>query len=54
MRRSRAELPFGSGSHHIVGGFLELTTLDQAGARQRIVRSWQDRLGEPITPGPRR
>ena len=33
-----------------VGGFGELTTIDTAGVRTELVRSWPDRIGRPIQP----
>ncbi|MBX5132539.1 hypothetical protein HJB80_07660 [Rhizobium lentis] len=41
----------GATPHHWVGGFVEMTTVDSAGARVERIHTWrQDAVGQPIDP----
>lgn len=40
----------GAPEAYIVGGHLVLTEITEAGITQRVVRTWSDRLNEPIHP----
>ncbi|PDT09770.1 hypothetical protein [Rhizobium sp. M1] len=41
----------GAKPHHWVGGFIDMTTLDAAGARVERIHTWrQDVVGQPIDP----
>ncbi|QOZ52945.1 hypothetical protein [Bradyrhizobium sp. CCBAU 53338] len=37
--------------HPIVGGYMDMTTVDRNGALQRRVHTWDDKVGELIRPG---
>lgn len=46
LRRSPRQ--FGQGSFSAVGGFIQYTTATATGGNSRILRHWDDRVGEPI------
>jgi hypothetical protein len=51
IEAQRRDLPFGLEAH-FVGGFAQVTTVTPTSIQQRILTRWDDKTGEPITPGP--
>jgi hypothetical protein len=49
QRRVKMQTP-GFASMHMVGGFVDLTIVDDAGARQERLRTWPDVVGRLIDP----
>lgn len=54
QRRQRVPLAgmFDGQAQHIVGGHAVLTEITEFGITQRIARTWPDRIGQRIDPGP--
>lgn len=51
-QRAEAFAPYGGKAFHIVGGFVEETTVDRFGIRSRVLKRWPDQIGQPISTGP--
>ena len=51
-QRAEAFAPYGGKAFHIVGGFVEETTVDRSGIRSRVLKRWHDQIGQPISTGP--
>lgn len=54
QRRSTGDETLGEGiaGRHVIGGDLWLTVVDREGVRQGVIRTWPDKVGEPIEPEP--
>jgi hypothetical protein len=53
QRLSRRELDERSGIHghvHVVGGFIQVTTVSAGGVNSRVVHRWPDQVGRRIEP----